>query len=279
MKALLPKLIPDLFAFMTVLNAAAVTHYVNWNSPSPTPPYTNWTTAARRLQDAVGVSTDGETVVVTNGIYSSGGLRLSGLVTNRVALTNQITLLSVNGPRVTFIHGGVMTRAAYVGSNSVLGGFTLAFGATAASGSFNSDRAGGGAWCQPGGLITNCIIVSNQVNIYFGGGVYGGELRNCLITRNVAYIGGGVYRTDVKNSVVATNGTYTHGAGAASSHLENCVIRTNRAIDGYGGGAYQSTLVNCSVVENYSAFPGGGVAQSTNYNGIIFGNTQRPTQT
>ena len=46
----------------------AAVHYVDLNSPSPSPPYTNWASAARIIQDAVDAAAAGDEIVVTNGI-------------------------------------------------------------------------------------------------------------------------------------------------------------------------------------------------------------------
>ena len=64
----------------------ADTHYVKANSVTPVSPYTNWATAARIIQQAVDVSTDGDTVLVTNGVYATGGRAVYGTMTNRVAV-------------------------------------------------------------------------------------------------------------------------------------------------------------------------------------------------
>lgn len=47
---------------VTVMGA---THYVDWHSTNATPSFTNWTTAAQNIQDAVGTAAAGEMVVVT----------------------------------------------------------------------------------------------------------------------------------------------------------------------------------------------------------------------
>ena len=48
----------------------------------------------------------GDTVLVTNGVYSAGATVTPGYVlTNRVCITNAITVQSVNGPTNTFIVG------------------------------------------------------------------------------------------------------------------------------------------------------------------------------
>src|SRR6266446_9573186 len=86
-------------------SALATVRYVDANSAAPAPPYTNWASAAAAIQDAIDVSLAGDEIVVTNGIYQTGGRVVDGAMTNRVAVTNALTVRSVNGPGVTVIAG------------------------------------------------------------------------------------------------------------------------------------------------------------------------------
>ncbi len=273
-------------------------HYVSLTSTNPTPPYTNWITAATNIQDAVAVSQSGEFVIVDDGVYTNAGAVVYGAETNRVALTNGITLLSSGGPSAAVIMGGAQTRCAYVGSNAVLMGFTLTGGSGRnTGGDITNEQSAGGAWCATGGVISNCYIVSNKTSNTSGqgGGVYGGTIYNCIITNNnfndavasaVLYnctvisncwgggagFGGGLYYCNASNCVITANRAYSGGAGVYHSTVYNSMIMANQSPGGFGAGAYQSQLYGCSILTNTAASSGGGAYQCLLTNCLVSGN-------
>src|SRR5580693_844560 len=91
----------------------AAVFYVDINSTNPTPPYADWSTAATDIQSAVDASSDGDQIIVTNGVYTTGSRLTSDGATNRVVVTNAVTVESVNGSTVTFIDGGQTNRCVY----------------------------------------------------------------------------------------------------------------------------------------------------------------------
>jgi hypothetical protein len=229
------------------INAAAVTHYVDLSSPSPTPPYTNWITAATNIQDAVDAANPGDTVLVTNGVYSTGGRAVYLTMTNRVAVDKAITLLSANGPTVTKILGGIQTRGVYVGSNAVVSGFTVHGGRTGTAGDTARQMSGGGIWCEFSGVVSNCSIVGNVASAS-GGGVYRGTLYRCVVSDNSAVSGGGGYQTDMNNCVVVRNAAFA-GGGLLQGVLNNCTVTSNLATN-RGGGTSSAAATNCIVYFN-----------------------------
>src|SRR5690242_6559894 len=83
----------------------AATLYVDINSVDPESPYSDWSTAATSIQDAIDVASDGDLILVNDGIYNVGGELAIGDVTNRVAVTKPVSIQSINGAAVTVIEG------------------------------------------------------------------------------------------------------------------------------------------------------------------------------
>src|SRR5438445_3540367 len=97
-------------------SALADAHYVHVNSTNATPPYTNWTTAATNIQDAVDAAVAGDEIVVTNGIYAS------------VRVNKPLNVRGINGPQLTTIDASLIRRCAYLTNGASLTGFTLTNG-------------------------------------------------------------------------------------------------------------------------------------------------------
>ncbi|MCC6357073.1 MAG: PKD domain-containing protein, partial [Verrucomicrobiae bacterium] len=253
-------------------------YYVNLSNPSPAYPYTSWATAATNIQDAV--TAEGfpgpRLVMVTNGVYETGGAVASGSMINRIALTNAVSVRSVNGPDVTIIRGqgpagpGAM-RCAYVGTNCVLAGFTLTGGATLTNSSYNSERNGGGVYCENGCLVSKCILSSNAA-ANRGGGAYQGDLKNCTLLDNSANSGGGAYGSRLNNCRLSGNSAANCGGGSYYGALNNCTLSGNSAATN-GGGAYYGALNNCTLSGNSAGTNGGGSCYSDLSNCIVYYNT------
>ena len=206
-------------------------HFVDVNSTNPVSPYEGWATAATNIQDAIGVATEeGVLILVTNGVYDTGSVVVGDGVPCRVAITNQVRVQSVNGSDETFIVGaGPMganaVRCAYVASNAYLMGFTLTNGHTYISGDA-LDYNGGGVWCEDGGVIENCVIVSNSAG--YGAGIYGGTIRSSLLFSNKAFQeGGGTRSSDVDSCTIIGNDGGGNGGGIAYGTAHNSIVYNN----------------------------------------------------
>ena len=262
-------------ATVLVQVVASSVHYVDAGCLTPVPPYLSWATAATSIQEAVDVAYAGSMVLVTDGVYAAGGRVVYGSMTNRVVIDRPLVVRSVNGPRVTAIAGeGSLTagavRCAYIGAEAWLAGFTLRNGFTRNSGDSTRERSGGGIWSAPGGVVSNCILFSNQASAD-GGGAYGGSLYDCVVTGNTANgYGGGACSGSVSRCLLAAN-IATRGGGAFGAVIQQSELRGNTAA-GDGGGAYASYLSRCVVVSNYASSSGGGIYLGTAYNGLLASN-------
>lgn len=260
-------------------------HFVRLGNSAPVTPFTNWLTAATNIQDAIDAAAAGDFIIVSNGLYNYGGRAVYGIATNRVVVDKAVTVHSVNGPSATTIAGTTVAgtdyqvRCVYLTNGATLSGFTLTNGACRHSGDLTNEQSGGGAWCEPGGVIINCIVIRNAGSGKSGskgGGIYGGTVINSTILTNFAYFGGGVASANVFNCLIASNTVYLSGSaggsGAYGSRLSRCFLTANNG-DGNGGGANGCTLDNCVLSNNSCWYDGGGAYNSTLTNCVLFGNS------
>lgn len=257
-------------------SARAATLFVWSESPNPTPPFSTWETAARVLQDAADAAETGDTVLVTNGVYNTGGRLIQGLVLNRLAIPAGVVVQSVAGPEVTIIEGSPRTgppgttsssngngdgavRCAYLGRDAVLAGFTLRDGHTRTNGLYDWDQSGGGAWCDSQAKLVKCVLTNNAAH-HMGGGSFRAELAQCQVVNNKARYGGGVCLATVSESQVTRN-SGENGGGAYLSRLSLTTVSQNSA--NIGGGAMGGSMTECQVTGNVAGQWGGGVSQTT----------------
>ena len=209
------------------------------------------------IQDAVDVSNFGGLIIVSNGIYNTGGKPGEGsTITNRVFCDIDIEIRSVDGPDSTIIVGAPDAGTGGNGPGAVrcgffagatLSGFTLSNGYTLAAGDLNSDQGGGGARIRKATLITNCIIVSCSCDGYGGGiNLQEGTVADCRIYNNYSDTDGGGFFSQggvIYNSVINENEAIDYGGGGMFY-----------SVSGEGGGIYNSTI---SGNESYR---GGGIS-------------------
>ena len=242
-------------AVSVVALAPPATRYVWQDSPDPAYPYDSWDRAAHTIQEAVDAAQPGDLVLVTNGVYETGSRATPGhLLRNRVVITNDIEVRSVNGPADTVIRGqgprGTNAiRCVYMSAGRLIG-FTITNSHTRTDGDGSYDQNGGGINMYPSttAVASNCVITG--CSAHDSAGATWGVLHNCVFTGNAAERAAG---------------------GASCATLFNCAIHGNTAGQ-YGGGADQCTLYNCTVVGN-SAPNGGGVFHCTLYNSIVYSNS------
>jgi len=268
--------------------ANLVIHFVAAGGANPITPFTSWATAATNIQSAITAAVAGDVVLVTNGVYATGGIAMDGVITNVVSVNKAILVQSVNGPTATLIQGAWdptstngpgAVRCAWLTNSAVLGGFTLQGGATRSGSGLAANEGGGIYASSTNAWAYNCVIAANAAS-YIGGGVYKGSLFHCTLAGNQATsYGGGADLANLDNCVITGNVTVqSYGGGTEGCHATNCAYLLNSSI--YSGGAADSgTLVNCTVTENtasgYSSGYGGAVSSATLVNCIVYGNFSR----
>jgi len=249
----------------------ADTHYVNVTNQSASSPFTSWETAATNIQGAVDAANNGDTVLVTDGIYNIGGDITPGYsCSNRVVITKNILVKSVNGRNKTIItgasdpinsgnngNGANAVRCVYLTGNAVLTGFTLSNGFTDVTGNWPFLNTSGG------GAVLNKI--QKNESVYSGGGAYCyyGMIKNSVIKLNYANgNGSGAYchYGQIQNSTIKNNTAYWSGGGVLGENniLVNSLITGNEAYSGGGIFSYSNSVIhNCTISDNFADYGGG----------------------
>ena len=175
----------------------------------------------RTIQEAIDASSDGDTIMVSDGVYTGDGNR------NIDFKTKAVTLRSENGPQSCVIDCENSGRAFYFSSgedsDSVVNGFTISNGHVAGT------NRGGAIYCDDSGPgIINCIFTNNSADR--GGAVYGNASRtvltNCTLVGNTASLGGalfdeGIGGTTAVNCILWDNiGGQIFGNGSRVSYCD-----------------------------------------------------------
>jgi hypothetical protein len=245
------------------------------------------------IQAAIDDCNDSVTIVVRDGIHSGNGNRdidFKG---------KTLTLCSENGPENCIIDCNGSASEPHRGfyfhssedANSVLEGFTITNGYTAASGGaiyctdssptirncriignsavgFVSSSGGGIKCTRSSAIISDCTIVNNVASGVWGSGggincnIGSPTIKNCVITGNSAPSGGGISSSGspvIENCQINDNSADTGGGIFCSdgpAEISNCVISGNKALIGggvhYYFNGYNPTITNCTIAGNWA---------------------------
>jgi hypothetical protein len=252
------------FGLVTSQVAQVTIHVVDASSANPVAPYLSWATAAATIQDAVDAASAAEIVLVTNGLYSTGGKAAGGSLISRVVVDKPLTVLSVNDSSSTIIEGAwdpaatngpAAVRCAWLSEGAILSGFTLRHGATLARTGLlgGPTESGGGAWCSStNGIVANCVFTNNRA--VYGGGFAHGTVLNSLVVQNVADYGGGTFNASLGNCTVVGNFTSAsfpkNAAGTYGGSARNSIVLRN--YDGFHYGNQEDNFSSGSFQPQYS---------------------------
>ena len=147
-----PNNLVDIGAYETTAGGPPTVYYVAREGQTPVPPYTNgWAAAASNLADAVGVVSDGATILVSIGWYPQGGELTVGYFTLRSCKDGAAD------PAGTVLAGGypaVSNRCMTLNHvKARVEGFTIT--------NFYAPTNGGGGVYMTAGTLANCRITGN----------------------------------------------------------------------------------------------------------------------
>jgi parallel beta-helix repeat protein len=218
------------------------------------------------IQDAVNVSSPGDTIIVRDGTYTE----------NVVVTTSNLTIQSDNGPANCIVEAADSSdRVIFVDhADSV----TIS-GLTVTGAGFRADFKNAGIYLD---TTVNSTITDNNVSYnYYCPGIYAWyadytTVTNNTVANNIEFNGYGIYFKR-SNHNIFTNNTFNgnNHNGIIIWRADNNTISDNTAVDNEGCGIYLSWASNNTVANNtvYSNGWGGLVAYNTSINNTITNNT------
>ena len=206
---------------------------------------------------------------VINGVTdgSGGGIYIGqegGTVRNCIITGSQATATTSYGGGISIYNDNGRLLDSLVCGNSVPGA-TLA------------RRGGGGVFLNYGGLVSNCLVISNSTASY-GGGVSianAGMVDGCIIADNQAnYAGGGYLHNGgiLQNSTLSGNYATNRGGGIFvyySGMVDRCVLSNNYAVVRGGAGTFRNCLFVMNRATNLAGSSYGGGIYAEGSNGVI----------
>jgi predicted outer membrane repeat protein len=226
------------------------------------------------IQAATDDANDGDTVVVSDGVYIGLGNRDIDF------LGKAITVQSENGPEMCIIDcNGTADdnhRAFHFhnaeDTNAVLDGFTIT------NGYITLESHAGAILCEYSSpTIANCMFLSNTAKTA-GGAIWNYQctpnIINCLFAENLAIYGDGAAICNASSNTTITNCTFTANDGGCWSGgicnfnsnptVSNCVFAENTGR--WGGAMYNDTsspkVSNCLFTGNFADSGGGAIYNS-----------------
>lgn len=279
-------------AFATSGLLCGGTCHVWQDSPTPTPPYDTWETAAQDIRTAVNYAVVNSiaNVLVTNGTYD---------VTASNLVNGAVYVQSVEGAEQTIVQrtSGTFNIFMITHSGAVVDGFTIRNGVTTGvsltAGTLrncivtnNTARNRGGVDASGPVWVQDCVIEGNSGGVGGSGTVGGIGIRHasavverCIIRNNTSgsgSSGGGVLISDgvLRNCLIYGNsGLNGGGLYVSGGSVQHCTVTLNTALTGSGGGLRQTggTVVNC-IIQRNASIPGKAVTDNISLTGGTFEN-------
>lgn len=280
-------LITMIIFFVVSASIASNIIYVAVNSPND-PGSGTYTDPFRRIQDAIDIAADGDTVEIQPGLYTGDGNY--NLDPNGKSIT--IRSVDPNTPANTIIDPNGEGRGFYIyngeDANCIISGLTIRNASTK-----NGSNGAGFSCSNCSPTIYNCVIKDGHAQVS-GGGICldysNATVINCTIIDNTSdYFGGGIGCYSSSPLIIGCNisgniaGNEGGGIdnGQSDLNIVNSVIINNNAPLGGGINCYYSgttNLANCAIVANSSTNIGGAVycwfgGSATIENSILWANS------